>query len=190
MEVQFLDPEPPVKRTLKKIPGRQDDIHVIDHETLAKIINFERRDIVCDILHCFLKFMKEVNMMANFGGEYIDWDPSKDADTIDRIAPLPKDLHTRQIGIAFFALASNVVANWEQAYLKACIEFMKEQTAEDQKEESPPQAGTRENDTSDECQDLEERLQTFDQTSMPLPSQNGSKCFEDAWDDFHAQESS
>lgn len=174
MEIQFLDPTAPSKRTLKKIPGKQEDRSVINHEELAKIISFERRDIVCDVLKVFLRFMKEVNMMANFGGEEIDWDPSKDPNLLNQIVPLPKDVHPRQIGIAFFSFASNIVANWEEAYLKASIEFMKSSQTK--------QTERSENSGNDyERQDLEELEQTSSHSEQPHFLQNESKHFQDAF---------
>lgn len=160
----------PPRRTLKKIPGKVEDKSVIHHEELGRIISIERRDIVADTLKVFLKFMKEVNMMANFGNEEIDWDPSKDEDLITKIAPLPKDVHPRQIGIAFFSFAGNVVANWEDAYLRASVEYMNDLKKREK------------TDMPDEHPGPEEQPKTCDQTELPSPLQNESKCFQDAWD--------
>lgn len=174
MEVELTENDVATKRTLKKIPGKPTDRNVIDHEELAKIISYERRDVVCEILRCFIKFMKEVNMMANFGGEFIDWDPSKDEDTALKIAPLPKDVHPRQIGIAFFSFASNIIANWEEAYIKACIEFMNQQASEK----------ISEHGTHHEQLDPEELRKTLHPVGQTSPSQIESNHFQNASDDL------
>lgn len=174
MEIELFPADVATKRTLKKIPGRKEDRNVINHEELAKIVSFERRDIVCDVMKSFIKFMKEVNMMANFGGEFLDWDPSKDEDTELKIAPLPKDIHPRQIGIAYFSFASNIIANWEEAYLKACVEFMNQQSSEK----------ISEHDTHHERIDPEELRKTLHHEKLPFPSQNESNHFQNASDDL------
>ena len=197
MEVQYLDQTVHPHRVLKKIPGKQEDRSVINHDELGRMICFERRDIVSDVLKVFLKFMKEVNMMANFGGEEIDWDPSKDENCVNKIAPMEKDVHPRQIGIAFFSLAANVIANWEDAYLKACKEFiqkmkeqgeekeqMKEQGEEKEQMMTPSEPST--SDTQPSHSDPEEPPKISDQNELPDPSQTESKCFQDAWDAMQA----
>jgi hypothetical protein len=161
LKVEMIEQIQECTRLISKIPGSKENQHIPNHAQLGQIIAHSRRDIVADLLHVYLRFMHECNLMANCGGETIEWSETEAKKAFEVVTPKKNDLHPRHVGIAFFDLASNLVANWEEAYINMCKDFLKEITEETQPQPAEPSEQTPSSkDTSHESDYREEHLQT------------------------------